>query len=85
MRKRLSATHQIMPSVEQVSSENTAFIHLAQAKGLSGEPQSGASFAHNLVASPGPDESQIEFQTPTLEKSRRISGEELEICTEEDT
>lgn len=52
---------------------------------MSGEPQSGASFAHNLVASPGPDESQLEFQTPTLEKSRRISGEELEISAEEDT
>ena len=85
MRKRLSATHQILAAAEKITAnENTAFNNLAKTPGLRAEPCSGASFAHaSLAASPGRSE-HTEFQTPTLAEMRRISGEEIEINTEED-
>ena len=70
-----------MPSVEQMDPESTAFINLAATSELANEPCSGASFAHNMAASPERKEHST-LQTPTLEKVRRISGEELEIVGE---
>ena len=58
MRKRLSATHEIMGAAETIAAnESTAFIGLAKTPGLGAEPCSGASFAHaSLAASPGRSE-----------------------------